>query len=218
MEIALHASVTAANDAVAAELRASLGRRGILCLNLLSAPGAGKTALIERTVARFAGSLRIAVVEGDPHTDLDSVRVRRCGAEAVQINTLGGCHLDAAMVRRALAPIDLERVDLLIIENVGNLLCPAFWDLGEHLRVVVASLPEGADKPFKYPELFSLAQALVINKLDLEALLETKAADLRRNALQINPRLEVLPLSCTTGEGLEAWYGWLLQRRAAAGR
>lgn len=209
MKIAVQKSITAANDAIAAGLRDELRVRGIFCLNLISAPGSGKTSLIEQTISRLAGVLRTAVVEGDPHTELDSRRVRAAGAMAVQINTLGGCHLDAAMIRKALAEFDLDRIDLLIIENVGNLLCPAPWDLGEELRVVMTSLPEGADKPLKYPEAFLSARALVINKIDLAGMVRTTAEDIRQNALLINPRLEVFDLSCETGEGLEAWCDWL---------
>lgn len=212
MIISVEKSITSANDAVAAELREELRARGIFCLNLISAPGSGKTALIEQTVSRLAGVMKVAVIEGDPHTDIDSQRVRAAGAAAVQINTRGGCHLDAAMIKKALAALDLSGVRLLIIENVGNLLCPGPWDLGEHLRVVVASLPEGADKPLKYPETFLTAEAMVINKIDLEPALKTKVEDLRRNGLRINPRLTIFPLSCESGEGLAAWCDWLRRK------
>ncbi len=213
MIIKVEKSITSANSAVAAGLREELREKGIFCLNLISAPGSGKTALIEQTVHRLSGQLKCAVIEGDPHTDLDSERVRQSGAAAVQINTLGGCHLDAAMIRKALASLDLSGVGLLIIENVGNLLCPGPWELGEHFRVVVASLPEGADKPLKYPETFLAAQAVVINKIDLAGALKTTVADVRRNSLRINPRLEIFPLSCETGEGLEAWCDWLRRQQ-----
>jgi len=213
MIIKVEKSITSANSAVAAGIREELRARGIFCLNLISAPGSGKTALIEQTVRRLSGQLKIAVIEGDPHTDLDSERVRQSGAAAVQINTLGGCHLDAAMIRRALDSLDLSGVGLLIIENVGNLLCPGPWELGEHLRAVVASLPEGADKPLKYPETFLAANAVVINKIDLEGALKTTAADVRANAMRINPRLAIFPLSCETGEGVDGWCDWLRQKR-----
>jgi hydrogenase nickel incorporation protein HypB len=213
MKISVEKSITSANDAIAAGLRDELRARGILCLNLISAPGSGKTALIEQTVLRLSGELRMAVIEGDPHTDLDSDRVRATGVAAVQINTLGGCHLDAQMVRRAVAGLDVDRLDMLIIENVGNLLCPAPWNLGEQLRVVMTSLPEGADKPLKYPEAFLSADAMVINKVDLEGLLRTRAADIRKNALLINPRLQIFELSCETGQGLGSWCDWLKRCR-----
>lgn len=210
-------SVTGANDAVAAELRGQFIRRKIFCVNLISAPGSGKTALIERTVAGLSPSLPTAVIEGDPHTDLDSQRVRETGAQAVQINTRGGCHLDAAMIRQALPDLDLDRTGLMMIENVGNLLCPAPWDLGEHIRVVVVSLPEGADKPLKYPETFLAAQVLIINKTDLEKALRTTAADIRDAALKVNPRLKVFALSCETGEGISDWCRWLGAQQRALG-
>lgn len=238
MKINMERSVTAANDAVAEGLRRELTGRGMLCINLISAPGSGKTALIEKTVEGLSGLVPMAVIEGDPHTELDSIRVRATGVQAIQINTLGGCHLDAAMVKDALFSLDLveapdkhpepspppqqdpghhpEKIEkksgLIIIENVGNLLCPAPWDLGEHLRVVVASLPEGADKPLKYPETFINAHALVINKIDLEPALRTKVKDVREAALTVNPRLEVFPLSCETGEGADRWCRWLEDR------
>jgi hydrogenase nickel incorporation protein HypB len=217
LKISVEKSITSANDKVAAGLREELRAKNIFCLNLISAPGSGKTALIEQTVSRLAGVMRIAVVEGDPHTELDSDRVRATGAAAVQINTQGGCHLDAAMVRKALAGLDLCRLDLLIIENVGNLLCPAPWALGEALRVVMTSLPEGSDKPLKYPEAFITARALVINKIDLEGILRTRTEDIRKNALLINPGLEVLELSCETGKGLTAWCDWLQRIRHETG-
>lgn len=205
-------SITSVNDGVAAELREELRARSIFCLNLISAPGSGKTALIEQTVRRLYSVMKIAVIEGDPHTDLDSLRVREAGAAAVQINTQAGCHLDATMIRKALAKLDLSGVNLLIIENVGNLLCPGPWELGEHSRVVIASLPEGADKPLKYPETFAGAEAMVINKIDLGPALKTKTEDIATNGLQVNPRLNIFPLSCETGEGLEQWCDWLQRR------
>lgn len=214
MIIEVNAALTAPNEALARRLREELTAKGVFCLNIVSAPGSGKTALIEQIINRYRETLRIAVIEGDPHTDLDSRRVRNAGAAvSVQINTQGGCHLDAAMIKKALTSIDLDQVDLLIIENVGNLLCPTFWNLGEHLRVVMVSLPEGSDKPLKYPEIFLLSQALLINKIDLRVLLKTTVADIRSAALLINAHLQVFPLSCETGEGLEPWCDWLMQQR-----
>ncbi len=211
-------SITSVNDGIAAELREELRARSIFCLNLISAPGSGKTALIEQTVSRLSGVVKIAVIEGDPHTDLDSLRVRNAGAAAVQINTQAGCHLDATMIRKALTGLELSGVGLLIIENVGNLLCPGPWELGEHSRVVIASLPEGADKPLKYPETFAGAEAMVINKIDLAPALRTKAEEIGANALRVNPRLEIFPLSCETGEGLEQWCDWLQRRQKEISR
>lgn len=208
-------AVTSVNDKAAARLRRRFAEEKIFCVNLISAPGSGKTALIEQTVAGL--SLPVAVIEGDPHTELDSLRVRKTGAQAVQINTRGGCHLDAAMVGEALTSLDLGRAGIVMIENVGNLLCPAPWDLGEHIRVVVASLPEGADKPLKYPETFFTAQVLIINKIDLESALRTKAADIREAALKVNPRLKVFSVSCETGEGIGDWCRWLEMQQGEMG-
>lgn len=214
MQIPIQKSVTALNDSVAAELRRQWQAQKLFCLNLIAAPGAGKTALVEETIVRLRDRLRILVVEGDPHTSLDSDRIRASGALSVQVNTLAGCHLDARMIQNALQTIDLSGVELLILENIGNLLCPAAWDLGEDMRVVVASLPEGADKPLKYPETFMLAEVLVINKIDLEPFLPVKAADIRRSALRVNPRLQVFELSCQTGTGMDAWCAWVRARTA----
>ena len=210
-------SITSANDRTAAELRKQFTEKKIFCVNLISAPGSGKTALIEKTVAGLCPGMPVAVIEGDPHTELDSLRVRETGARAVQINTQGGCHLDAAMIRQALASLEFDQAGLMIIENVGNLLCPAPWDLGEHLRVVVASLPEGADKPLKYPETFLAAQVLIINKIDLESALKTKVADIRDAAFKVNPRLKVFALSCDTGEGVSDWCTWLRAQQKEMG-
>jgi len=165
--------------------------------------------LIERTVAGLSNEYQIAVVEGDLATSLDAERIVSAGAPAVQINTGGGCHLEARMIREALNELSLEGVDILIIENVGNLICPTNWDLGEDAKVVVASLPEGDDKPLKYPGAFVTAKALVINKTDLEPYLPARAKTMRENALRINGDLAIFPLSCDTGEGLEAWFDWV---------
>ena len=207
------ADVTSANTTLADELRAELAGRGILTLNIIASPGAGKTTLIERTVAGLAGELRIAVIEGDLATSIDADRVMSAGAPAVQINTGGGCHLEATMIQQAMAQLQLDQVDLLIIENVGNLVCPTAWDLGEDAKVVVASLPEGDDKPLKYPGAFLTAQALVINKIDLEPYLPAKVQVMRENALRINSALAVLAVSCVTGQGLDGWLDWIRARR-----
>ncbi|WP_319405247.1 hydrogenase nickel incorporation protein HypB [uncultured Desulfosarcina sp.] len=207
-------SITAANDALANKLRSQFTRHGILVLNLIASPGAGKTALIEKTIARLGAAVSIKVVEGDPYTHLDSQRVIRAGAQSIQINTEGGCHLDAQMVGRAVDRFDLDQTDLLIVENVGNLLCPAAWDLGQDATVVVASLAEGADKPLKYPEAFTRAQVVVINKIDLEPHLPVTTAELRRNALTVNPELTVFEVSCLHSTGLDSWCQWVRDRIA----
>ncbi len=209
--------ITEANNQIAAGLRERFRRNKALVLDIIASPGAGKTSLLERTIERLKDELRIVVIEGDPTSTLDADRVEAAGVSAVQINTDGGCHLEAAMIRSALGPDGLESdaADVIIIENVGNLLCPTGWDLGEDAKVVVASLPEGDDKPLKYPMAFLTAQAVVINKIDLEPYVPAKVARLRANALAINPGLAVFEVSCLTGQGLDAWLDWVRQKLAA---
>lgn len=209
--------ITEANSLLAASLRADFRQRDVLVLDIVASPGAGKTSLLERTIERLKDELRIAVIEGDPTSTLDADRVEAAGVPAVQINTDGGCHLEAGMIRAALGPdgLSLDGADVIIIENVGNLLCPTGWDLGEDAKVVVASLPEGDDKPLKYPMAFLAAQAAVINKIDLEPYIPAKTATLRANALAINPDLAVFEVSCLTGQGLDAWLDWIRGRLAA---
>lgn len=207
--ISVKKSVTDANDRVAQVLRTQFLFHGIWVLNLISAPGAGKTALIEKTIEGLGSDFGIGVIEGDPHTCLDSERIHRAGAEAIQINTRGGCHLDAIMIENALGKIHLPDIDLLFIENVGNLLCPAVWDLGQDCTAVVSSLTEGGDKPFKYPDTFARADLLLINKMDLLPHLPGSASLLKPNALKIHPGLTVFEISCTNGTGLLQWYDWI---------
>jgi hydrogenase nickel incorporation protein HypB len=207
-------SVTEANALLADALRARFGQQDVLVLNIIASPGAGKTALLERTIEKLDGELRLSVIEGDPTTSLDSERIFAAGVPVVQINTDGGCHLEARMIQVALEQLDVEGADVVIIENVGNLLCPTGWDLGEDAKVVVASLPEGDDKPLKYPMAFATAQAVVINKIDLEPYLLAKVSVLRENALQINPDLAVFEVSALTGQGLEGWVDWMREKLA----
>lgn len=207
--IEVRQSVTGENDRMAERLRKDFHDRGIWVLNLVSSPGSGKTSLIERTIEKFKFSFSIFVIEGDPHTRLDTDRIQALGVRGVQINTRGGCHLDARMIGQALETEDLDTVDMILIENVGNLLCPAAWDLGQSHTAVVASLTEGEDKPLKYPETFLRAQALVVNKTDLGPYLPPSSADLAANAFQVNPCLVVFHVSCTTGAGLEGWFQWI---------
>jgi len=209
--------ITEANNQIAADLRARFRQNRALVLDIIASPGAGKTSLLERTIERLKGELRIVVIEGDPTSTLDADRVEAAGVSAVQINTDGGCHLEAAMIRSALAPggLSVDDADIVIIENVGNLLCPTGWDLGEDAKVVVASLPEGDDKPLKYPMAFLTAQAVVINKIDLAPYVPASVARLRANALAIKPDLAVFEVSCLTGEGLDAWLDWVRQKLAA---
>ena len=198
-----------ANVGVAAQLRAHFAEEGTLVLNLIASPGAGKTSLLEQTVAALKGEFAVGVVEGDLATSLDAERIARHGVPAVQINTDGGCHLEVQQVVDALDRLSAGRLDLVLVENVGNLVCPTSFDLGEDLKVVVVSLTEGDDKPLKYPGAFTSAGAFVINKIDLAPYLPARIEALRANALTINPNLTVFEVSCTTGAGIDAWLGWL---------
>jgi hydrogenase nickel incorporation protein HypB len=206
--------VTEANSLLADSLRAGFARGDVLALDIIASPGAGKTTLLEKTIETLSKELRLCVIEGDPATSIDAERVAAVGASAVQINTGGGCHLEARMIQAALQQLP-QGADVVLIENVGNLLCPTGWDLGEDAKVVVASLPEGDDKPLKYPMAFSTAQVAIINKVDLEPYIPSKAARLRANALSINPDLVIFEVSCLTGQGLDGWYEWIRTQLAA---
>jgi hydrogenase nickel incorporation protein HypB len=208
--ITIERKVLEKNDEIAGQNRELLARHGILALNLVSSPGAGKTTLLERTLERIKDRVQIAVIEGDVQTDLDARRVARYGIPAVQIVTRGGCHLEANLVRDALAGLDLKGIKILIIENVGNLVCPSNYDLGEAFKVVVASTTEGDDKPLKYPSMFRNASVLIINKIDLLPYVSSNVDVLQSNALSINPALKVFRTSCTTGEGIDPWCEWLI--------
>jgi len=210
--VLLQEKVLAKNDSLAAGNRAWLAERGILAVNLMSSPGAGKTTLLERTARDAGAELGLSVIEGDQETALDAARIEAAGCRVAQINTGAGCHLDADMVARGLRALEPRARSVLVIENVGNLVCPALFDLGEAVRVVISSVTEGADKPIKYPQMFRDADLVLLNKIDLLPYLDfdaqRHAADLNR----VNPRAMVLAISATTGEGLPAWYGWLRQR------
>lgn len=200
------------NDRFAAENRAWLAARGILALNLVSSPGAGKTTLLTRTIADWRGPVH--VVEGDQATSRDADKIRQAGARAVQINTGTGCHLEAEMVQRALGELEPEPGALVMIENVGNLVCPALFDLGEHAKVVILSVTEGDDKPLKYPHMFGASALMVVTKIDLLPYVEFDMDAAVARAREIQPAIEVLALSAKTGEGLEGWYRWLEATRA----
>lgn len=203
-------NILAANDTNADDVRRRLDAHGLRALNVMSSPGAGKTTLLERTIERLRDRLAIGVIEGDIETTADAERIERAGAATVQINTRDACHLEARMVSAALDHLDLDSLDLLVIENIGNLVCPAAWRLGEDLRVVLTSTAEGDDKPAKYPQMFAIAEVLVLNKIDLLPYVDFDAEKARRLALSVNPRLRLFELSCRTGEGLDAWCDWLL--------
>jgi hydrogenase nickel incorporation protein HypB len=199
----------AKNDHLAAHNRAWLADRDILALNLMSSPGAGKTSLLCRTITELAATRPIGVIEGDQATRLDAERVRATGAPVVQVNTGSGCHLDAGMVARGLAELRPPRGSLVVVENVGNLVCPALFDLGEAARVVVVSVPEGEDKPLKYPHMFAVADVVVVNKIDLLPHVDVDLDRLVGHCREVNPGARVLPLSVTTGQGFTAWCDWL---------
>jgi hydrogenase nickel incorporation protein HypB len=210
--IKIERQVLAKNEAIALENRALLQQHHVYALNMVSSPGAGKTSLIEQTLEQLSGELNVSVIEGDLQTDLDAQRVARYNVPVVQIVTQGACHLEARLVRYALQQSGLAGVDLLIIENVGNLVCPANYDLGETSKVVVLSTTEGDDKPLKYPGMFLNASVLVINKIDLIPYVNCDVATIKRNALQINPKLKLFETSCTTNAGIKEWCNWLKER------
>ena len=209
--ITIERKVLEKNDEIARDNRALFADHGVYVINMVSSPGAGKTSILEQTLERLRTTLRIAVIEGDVQTDLDARRVAKYNVPAVQIVTRGGCHLEANLIRDALGNLDLKACDLLVIENVGNLVCPSNYDLGEAVKVVVASTTEGDDKPLKYPSMFRNASVLIINKIDLLPYLQSDVAVLRENALKINPSLTVFETSCTTGAGMDAWCAWLTE-------
>jgi len=213
--ISTAAGVLQKNEEAALANRELFAAGRLLVLNLMSAPGAGKTSVLEVTIRRLAGSLRAGVIEGDLQTTYDADRISALGVPAHQINTITSCHLDARMVRRALDEFTVDGLDVLFIENVGNMICPAAFDLGEHQRVVVYSVAEGADKPKKYPVIFHRAGVVLINKIDLLPYTGVDLDELRGNVLEVNPEAAVIPLSCRTGEGFDAWLTWLRQAAAA---
>lgn len=202
-------NILSANDRLAAENRAIFDKAGVFAINLMASPGAGKTSLVERTVEGLAGRLRLGVIEGDLASSLDADRAAAAGAAAVQINTGGECHLDAVMLHAALPQLDLKSLDLLIVENVGNLVCPTSFKLGVHRNILIASTPEGDDKPYKYPGSYRGIDALVINKIDLLPYVDFDMQNFRRGVEMLNPGVMTFPLSCRTGEGLDAWLDWL---------
>lgn len=207
--ISLKEKILSANDRLASENRKLLDAAGVLALNMVASPGAGKTSLIEHTIRALSQDKRLAVIDGDLATSIDADRAAAAGAVAVQINTGGQCHLDANMLQGALAQLALPEIDLLIVENVGNLICPASFQLGTHKTVLVASVPEGADKPYKYPTTYRGVDALVVNKVDLLPFVEFDMEYFRRGVELLNPGLQCFVLSCRTGEGLGEWFAWV---------
>jgi len=210
--IEVQEEILGANERLASENRVRLEDAGVFSFNLMASPGAGKTSLVERTVEALAGQMRVAVVDGDLATSLDADRAAAAGAAAIQVNTGGQCHLDALMLRGALDQLDLKAMDLLIVENVGNLICPASFPLGTHASVLVASVPEGDDKPYKYPGSYRGIDVLVVNKIDLLPYVPFQMDRFTQGVEMLNPGVLTFRLSCRTGEGLGAWLDWV--RRA----
>ncbi|PHR27878.1 MAG: hydrogenase accessory protein HypB [Desulfotalea sp.] len=217
--IDVHASLFAANDALARVNREHFDEIGAVALNLISSPGSGKTTLLEHTIEALKGEINIAVIEGDIETERDAERIRAKGVPVIQLTTGGACHLDAAMTHKGFHRLQKEpggdKIDLLFIENVGNLVCPATFDLGEHERVVFVSVPEGPDKPSKYPKAFISSQTFVITKTDLLPYFDFPVAEARGDALRLNPNLRTMELASTTGEGMETWLNYLRELVAA---
>jgi hydrogenase nickel incorporation protein HypB len=210
--IQLQQKVLAKNDELAAQNRAWLAGRGILAINLMSSPGAGKTTLLEATMRGMAGKAAISVVEGDQETALDASRILAAGSKVVQVNTGVGCHLDAEMLSRALRALDPPSGSIVMIENVGNLVCPALFDLGEQARIVLASVTEGADKPLKYPHMFRQADLVLLNKTDLLPYVDFDVRDYASGLRKVTPDALFLQVSATTGDGMQAWFDWLRRR------
>ncbi|MBZ5580718.1 MAG: hydrogenase nickel incorporation protein HypB [Acidobacteriia bacterium] len=209
MRVPLERKVLNENDRIAAGLRENFKRHGVFCLNLISSPGSGKTSLLERTLEGFPASRKAAVLTGDIQTDNDARRLARFGFPVRQITTGGACHLDARMVERALGDWPVEDLDILFLENVGNLVCPTSYDLGEDARAVLLSVTEGEDKPLKYPATFHHADVMVLNKIDLLPYVPFQREVACENARRVQPGIEILELSCSTGEGLDRWRAWL---------
>jgi hydrogenase nickel incorporation protein HypB len=202
-------NILEANDRIADQNREIFNRNNLLVINLMSGPGAGKTSLLEKTIDRLKDRLRIGVIEGDIQCSLDAERIAAKGVQAIQINTDGACHLDGNMIREAMNELDLSALDLLIVENVGNLVCPAEFKIGEDMKIMLLSVAEGDDKPLKYPLMFQESRVLVINKIDLLPYVDCRVEKIRSSVAQLNPGMIIFEVSCRTGVGLEAWTTWL---------
>ena len=201
--------ILSANDQLAAEIRQQLDSASVFSINIMASPGAGKTSLIERTLLELRALHEIAVIDGDVATSIDADRAAKAGATAVQINTGGQCHIDANMLRIAINELNLEDFDLLLVENVGNLICPTSFQLGTHKNILIASIPEGDDKPYKYPAMYQDVDALILNKIDLLPYVDFDMTYFEKGVQLLNPDLVTFPLSCQTGEGIQAWITWL---------
>ena len=215
--VSIEEDILARNDAVAAENRALFREKGVLALNLVSSPGSGKTELLARTLERIKDRMKAAVIEGDQQTDNDAERIRATGVKALQINTGKGCHLDAAMVRHAVGHLEPEKNSVLFIENVGNLVCPAEFDLGEAHKVVLLSVTEGDDKPIKYPDMFRAADLMILTKVDLLEYVPFDADKAEENARRVNPKIRTMRLSAIKGDGMDKWEAWIAAQLVLAG-
>lgn len=210
MKVPIVRNILEANDRIAGQNREMFAKSQVYVMNLMSSPGAGKTSLLEQTLERVRGNINVGVIEGDIQSSYDAERIAQKGVQAVQINTDGACHLDANMIREAMTEFDLNELDLLVVENVGNLVCPAEFDVGEAMKVMILSVPEGDDKPFKYPLMFQECEALVINKIDLLPYVDCSVEKIRDATRKLNPKLDIFEVSCRTGEGLDEWCAWLV--------
>jgi len=211
MKISVIKNILEANDRIAQENRAIFDEKGLMVINLMSSPGAGKTCLLEKTINALKDDLRIGVIEGDVPSSQDAERIAKSGIPVVQINTGGACHLDGNMIRDTFQEFNFDALDLLVVENVGNLVCPAEFKVGEDFKAMILSVTEGDDKPAKYPLMFHESKVLLINKIDLLPYVDCSIEKIREEALKINPHMIMFEISCKTGEGLEAWYAWLKQ-------
>lgn len=209
MKISVVRNVLEANDRIAQQNRDVFKKNGLLTINLMSSPGAGKTSLLEKTIDALKDDLTIGVIEGDIQSSQDAERIAKKGVTAVQINTDGACHLDANMIRETFSAFNFEETDLLVVENVGNLVCPAEFNVGEDFKVMILSVTEGDDKPAKYPLMFHESKVLLINKIDLLPYVDCSLEKIKSDSLKINPELTIFEISCKTDEGLDAWYKWL---------
>jgi hydrogenase nickel incorporation protein HypB len=212
MEVKVVKNILEANEVIASQNKKLFAEKGVYVLNLMGSPGAGKTTLLERTIKNLKDKKKIAVIEGDIETSRDAERIAAHGVPAVQINTGGACHLDGNMVRKGIEEFDLEQFELLIVENVGNLVCPAEFKIGEDDKVMIISVTEGDDKPLKYPLMFQVSSVLLLNKIDLLPYLDFDVERFKSDALKINPKLRILQISCKTGEGLSDWTNWIEDR------
>ena len=204
-----------ANERLAEDNRRVFREAGLVVINLMSGPGAGKTSLLERTIEALQHEIRIGVIEGDIQSSYDAERISQKGVQVVQLNTGGACHLDGNMIKSSLDALNLDTLDLLVVENVGNLVCPAEFNVGEDMKAMILSVPEGDDKPLKYPLMFQESRALLINKIDLLPYVNCDVGKIRERALQLNANLEIFEISCRTGEGLDGWADWLRQQVSA---